>query len=237
MKMRILLCDDDTLVLEQLKKLLEYFFENVHVKIPEIVSYTSGEELLKDKEQKDIVFLDIEMPGVDGIYVGNELKAENRNVIIFVVTSYSEYLDEAMKFHVFRYISKPLDEQRVLRNFKDALVCYNTMTKEIPIETNEGIYTMPSSYIIAIEASGRKVVVHTIKRDYISVHNLNYWLDILPKNNFFQTHRSYIINFEHVTEFDHTVIHMFHGNYTAYLTRRKYTAFKNAYLLYLESMR
>ena len=235
--MRILLCDDDTLVLEQLKKLLEDFFENVHVKIPEIVSYTSGEELLKDKEQKDIVFLDIEMPGVDGIYVGNELKAENKNVIIFVVTSYSEYLDEAMKFHVFRYISKPLDEQRVLRNFKDALVCYNTMTKEIPIETNEGIYTMPSSYIIAIEASGRKVVVHTIKRDYISVHNLNYWLDILPKNNFFQTHRSYIINFEHVTEFNHTVIHMFQGNYTAYLTRRKYTAFKNAYLLYLESMR
>lgn len=235
--MRILLCDDDTLVLEQLKKLLEYFFENVHVKIPEIVSYTSGEELLRDKEQKDIVFLDIEMPGVDGIYVGNELKAENRNVIIFVVTSYSEYLDEAMKFHVFRYISKPLDEQRVLRNFKDALVCYNAMTKEIPIETHEGIYTMPSSYIIAIEASGRKVVVHTIKRDYISVHNLNYWLDILPKNNFFQTHRSYIINFEHVTEFDHTVIHMFQGNYTAYLTRRKYTAFKNAYLLYLESMR
>lgn len=235
--MRILLCDDDTLVLEQLKKLLEYFFENVHVKIPEIVSYTSGEELLRDKEQKDIVFLDIEMPGVDGIYVGNELKAENRNVIIFVVTSYSEYLDEAMKFHVFRYISKPLDEQRVLRNFKDALVCYNAMTKEIPIETHEGIYTMPSSYIIAIEASGRKVVVHTIKRDYISVHNLNYWLDILPKNNFFQTHRSYIINFEHVTEFDHTVIRMFQGNYTAYLTRRKYTAFKNAYLLYLESMR
>lgn len=85
--MRILLCDDDTLVLEQLKKLLEYFFENVHVKIPEIVSYTSGEELLKDKEQKDIVFLDIEMPGVDGIYAGNELKTENRNVIIFVVTS------------------------------------------------------------------------------------------------------------------------------------------------------
>ena len=235
--MRILLCDDDTLVLEQLKKLLEDFFENVHVKIPEIVSYTSGEELLKDKEQKDIVFLDIEMSGVDGIYVGNELKAENKNVIIFVVTSYSEYLDEAMKFHVFRYISKPLDEQRVLRNFKDALVCYNAMTKEIPIETHEGIYTMPSSYIIAIEASGRKVVVHTIKRDYISVHNLNYWLDILPKNNFFQTHRSYIINFEHVTEFDHTVIHMFQGNYTAYLTRRKYTAFKNAYLLYLESMR
>ena len=65
-----------------------------------------------DKGSKDIVFLDIEMPGMNGIYVGNELKSQNRNIIIFVVTSYSEYLDEAMRFHVFRYLSKPLDKQR-----------------------------------------------------------------------------------------------------------------------------
>ncbi|MCQ5300311.1 response regulator, partial [Blautia wexlerae] len=69
---------------------------------------------------KDIVFLDIEMRGMYGIYVGNELKSEIRNVIIFVVTSYSEYLDEAMRFHVFRYLSKPLNNQRFLRNLKDA---------------------------------------------------------------------------------------------------------------------
>ena len=44
------------------------------------------------------------MPGMNGIYVGNELKKANKNVLIFVVTSYSEYLDEAMRFHVFRYL-------------------------------------------------------------------------------------------------------------------------------------
>ena len=48
------------------------------------------------------------MPGMNGIYVGNELKKATENVIVFVVTSYSEYLDEAMRFHVFRYLSKPL---------------------------------------------------------------------------------------------------------------------------------
>ena len=72
------------------------------------------------------------MPGMNGIYVGNELKKANNNIIIFIVTSYSEYLDEAMRFHVFRYLSKPLDKQRFFRNMKEAVDLYNTITVKIP---------------------------------------------------------------------------------------------------------
>lgn len=68
-----------------------------------------------------------------------------------------------MHFHVFRYLSKPLDKKRFLRNFQDALAYYNTMTQKIPIETHDGIYTVPYSHIIAIEAQVRKVIIHTIK--------------------------------------------------------------------------
>ena len=93
---------------------------------------------LADQEEKDIVFLDIEMPGMNGIYVGNELKKANKNVLIFVITSYSEYLDDAMRFDVFRYLSKPLDKQRLFRNMKDALICYNSITAKILVETKQG---------------------------------------------------------------------------------------------------
>ncbi len=71
------------------------------------------------------------MPGMNGIYVGNELKKANKNVIIFVVTSYSEYLDEAMRFHVFRYLSKPLDKQRFFRKYERRLAYYNSITTKI----------------------------------------------------------------------------------------------------------
>ena len=236
-RMRILICDDDSLMIQQIQKYIRLFFETNHLKCPEIVCYSSGEALLSDKGTKDIVFLDIEMPGMNGIFAGNELKKQNKNTIIFVVTSYSEYLDEAMRFHVFRYLSKPLDKQRFFRNMKDAITYYNATTIKVPVETKEGIYTLPAAYIIAVEAQGRKVIVHTIKRDFISVHNMEYWLNLLPENSFFQTHRSFIINFEHITDFDHTTIHLMNHQFTAYLTRRKYSAFKNAYLLYLESMR
>jgi two-component system LytT family response regulator len=235
--MRIIICDDDTLIIEQLKKYIESYFESCNLKCPTLVSYTSGESLLADKDEKDMVFLDIEMPGLNGIYVGNELKKSNKNVIIFVVTSYSEYLDEAMRFHVFRYLSKPVDVQRFNRNLKDAIAYYNSITTKIPIETRHGVYSFPASQIIAIEAQGRKVIVHTTKQDFDSIHNMDYWLAQLPKNSFFQTHRSFIVNFEHIVDFDHATIHLSDCQLKAYLTRRKYSSFKNAYLLYLESTR
>ena len=130
--MPILICDDDVLIIEQLQKYIINFFENIGVKCPELVCFSDGESLLSDKGEKDILFLDIEMPGMNGIYVGNELKRANNNIIIFIVTSYSEYLDEAMRFHVFRYLSKPFDKQRFFRNMKEAVDLYNTITVKIP---------------------------------------------------------------------------------------------------------
>lgn len=190
-----------------------------------------------DKGEKDILFLDIEMPGVNGIFVGNTLKKQNSSLIIFVVTSYSEYLDDAMRFHVFRYLSKPLDKQRLYRNLKEALELYHTSVIKLAIETKEGVHTVPVSDIVSVETSERTVIVHTTRQDYISTRTMQYWLEQLPKNQFFQTHKSYIINFEHICNFDHTLIHLFHNQFRAYLTKRKYTKFKEAYLLYLESRR
>lgn len=235
--MRILICDDDTLMVDEIQKCLHNYFNYAHIKCPEIVCFSDGESLLNDSGEKDIIFLDIEMPGMNGIYVGKELKKVNNKSIIFIVTSYSEYLDDAMRFHVFRYLSKPLDTQRFYRNMKDAIDLYNTMTIKIPIETKQGVHTLPSSSIIAIEALDRKVIVHTTHCDLESIHTMQYWLDFLPKNSFFQTHRSFIVNFEHISDFDHTLVHMNHNQFHAYLTKRKYSSFKKEYLLYLESTR
>ena len=235
--MRIAICDDDILIIEQLKCYIKTFFEIKNIKCPEITSFHSGESLLADKENKDILFLDIEMSGINGIYVGKELKKANNHIIIFIVTSYPEYLDEAMRFHVFRYLSKPLDKQRFFRNMRDAVDLYNTITIKVPIETKQGIHTFLASSIIMIEAQRRNVIVHTTVHDFESVHNMQYWLEVLPKNCFFQTHRSFIVNFEHISDFDHSLVHLADNQFQAYLTKRKYSAFKNAYLLFLESMR
>ena len=233
--MRIIICDDDNDITSQLNKIIKNYFISNSLKSPTISIYNNGEDLLADSEDKDIVFLDIEMPGVNGIYVGNELSKKYPRTIIFVITSFAEYLDDAMRFHVFRYLSKPLDKQRIYRNMNDALKLYNKVSSKIAIETKTGTYTVPVSDIILIEVTLHKVTLHTIKCDYISIHSFHYWLDKLCMPCFFSPHRSFIVNLEYVSDFDHSLIHLDNNRFTAYLTRRKYTEFKDAYLLYLES--
>lgn len=235
--MRILICDDDKNIVEQLQKYIMDFFKSRKLKFPEIQCYSNGETLLSDVGSKDIVFLDVEMPGLNGIYVGRELKEKNRNSIIFIITSYVEYLDDAMRFHVFRYLSKPLDKQRLFQNMKDAIQLYNSTNAAIPIETKEGVYSCTASEIILIEAFGRTITVHTLNRDYITRQNMEYWSATLNMPCFYKPHRSFIINMKYVTDFDHSLIHLNDDQYTAYLTKRKYSEFKNAYFLYLESTR
>lgn len=60
--MRILICDDDTLIIEQLQKYIESYFESNHLKCPELVSFTSGESLLADKNEKILFFWILRCP-------------------------------------------------------------------------------------------------------------------------------------------------------------------------------
>lgn len=109
----------------------------------------------------------------------------------------------------------------------------DTNTK-VAVETKSGVYTALISDIISIEAQQHKVIVHTAAQDFLSIHKMQYWEDLLPKQQFFRSHRSFLVNFEHVTDFDHALIYLHNHAFTAYLARRKYTLFKTNYLLYLE---
>ena len=206
--MHIAICDDDQLFAEQLVNYLEDFFRSNRISCPEISCFSDGNTLLKNERQMDIVFLDVEMAGISGIATGTELKRRNKNIIIFMVTAYMEYLDEAMRFHVFRYLNKPLDKLRLFRNLKDALHIYSILSTKIAIETKQGVYTVQSSDIVFIESVDKKTIVHTTQKEYVSVLTVAEWIKYLPNNCFFQSHRSFIVNFAHISDFDHTLIHL-----------------------------
>ena len=235
--MRIVLCDDDSFFLDHLVSLILHFFSIKDLQYPEIEIFSNGESLLADQNDMDIVFLDIQLTDMSGIDVGNALRKKNKNVLIFVVTSYPEYLDDAMRFQVYRYLSKPIDQKRLFRNLNDAICDYSRRNTRIPIETKNGVITVNTTEIIAVEAQQRKVLIHTANQVFHSSQKFDFWKSALPQNCFFQTHRSYIINMEHVCNFDFHTVSLADNSYTAYLTRRRYHAFKEAYLFYLESMR
>lgn len=238
--MRILLCDDDPAVLQQMERLLRKFFQQIGAKPPKIALYTDGEKLIQSRDTGEIAFLDVEMPGLSGIYTGERLKKANPRIKIFILTSYMDYLDEAMKFHVFRYLSKPVDEKRLFRNMKEALYQIEMETEPVPIETKDGIIVRQAEEIVYIETDRRKTNIITVDQVYETVHPMRDWDDLLQIGCFFQTHRSFIVNMRYVTAFTKDIVTLADPGgqtYTAYLTKRNYSSFKNAFFLYLESTR
>ena len=238
--MRILLCDDDPAVLQQMERLLRKFFQQIGAKPPKIALYTDGEKLIQSRDTGEIAFLDVEMPGLSGIYTGERLKKANPRIKIFILTSYMDYLDEAMKFHVFRYLSKPVDEKRLFRNMKEALYQIEIETEPVPIETKDGIIVRQAEEIVYIETDRRKTNIITVDQVYETVHPMRDWDALLQIGCFFQTHRSFIVNMRYVTAFTKDIVTLADPGgqtYTAYLTKRNYSSFKNAFFLYLESTR
>lgn len=232
--MRIVFCDDNPTTLKQIKKYVVEFFSAVGGMQPEYASYTSGEALLKNEQRVDIAFLDVEMPGMSGIYVGNKLKERNSHIIILILTAYPDYLDEAMRFCVFRYLSKPIEKNRLFRNLKDALRQYNMESAEHIIQTPTATLFRRSDEIICVETKGHKTMVYTLDGTWESVENMEHWKTILVQPCFYVTNRSYVINMQYVYSFDkESVILRYRENQiVAYLTKRKYSEFKDRQLMF-----
>ena len=235
--MRILFCDDDSDILTQLQDYVAEYFAHIGGFLPEYEAYTSGELLLENEKSADIVFLDVEMPGLSGIHVGAELKKRNPSCKIFIVTSYPDYLDEAMRFQVFRYLSKPIDKNRLFRNLKDAIYQHTMETREYPVITESGMVVLRADEILCVEATQRKCLLHTTRGIYVSNETMEYWKKTLSLACFYATHKSFIINMRYVCEIQKdTILLRYDGvEKEAYLAKRKFTQFKDAYLFYLGS--
>lgn len=114
--MRILLVDDEELQLLR----LENEVKKVVPSDATILSFSNSSKFLKDhKEDKiDIAFLDIEMPGMNGISLAKELKKINPLVNIIFVTAYNDYALEAYKIHASGYLSKPVSAEKIKKELE-----------------------------------------------------------------------------------------------------------------------
>ena len=239
--MRFLICDDQPEITRIMERYLREYFTRRKLPPPEFAVYQSGEALLAgeaDKPPADMAFLDVEMPGISGIHLGARLREKNPRLLVFIVTSFPDHLDEAMEHRVFRYLTKPIDKERLHHNLKSALALLYTLPNRIPVETPKGIVTLEGDDILCVEAKDRKVYVHTAAGTLESVKSLEYWRTSLTSPCFYSPHRSYIIHLGCVSRIDKTTVHLSRGEWEmdAYLTMRKYNECRTAYLTYLDGL-
>lgn len=229
--MNIVVCDDNCILCEEIKEAILECFRVLKAEKPIIDMFYSGEELLASKTVYDFAFLDVEMKGISGIAAGRRLYEKNKNILIFVVTAYGDYIDEALKFHAYRFFQKPVNKKRLLLNLKDALEVYNHMHAQVVIEEKDRSRIIDTKDIVMIEATDGATVVYTEAGTIYSTSSLAEIAEQLQNYPYFiQTNRSFLVNAYFVSSFGKDFVAVYHDRYKAKLTRRNYRQFKNRYM-------
>lgn len=232
MNMNIGICDDDSMEVARIKEIVEEYFSSN--KIEGIIKiYDSSKVLLEGYYSLDLLFLDIEMPEVNGLAVAEEIRREDRNVRIVFLTNHRNYIQKAFIVQAYRYLFKPY------RN-TDITEVINHAVKEII--TVPGIYLEKKNGdkmwlryrdIYYIEALGDGSVVYLADDKIITGKALKYWEKQMTED-FVQCHRSYIVNMYFIVKITHTSV--FIRKYKGIpLSVRKRALMTNTYLEYIRS--
>lgn len=196
------ICDDEAFYREDLYKRINHYFKDKDLEI-EVRVYESGAELLKDNEQRafDLVFLDIEMPGMDGMTVGKALRKTTPELFLFFVTSHGNFVSEAFRLNASQYLQKPIrdiefegDIERVLKQYYLRKKAYNFEYKGVK-------KSIPIFKIIYFESSYWNVYIHTEKESYKIVGQLDNEEKKLKYYYFVRIHQSFLVNMSYIDRF------------------------------------
>ena len=204
--LNILICDDDKNIFQQVTNLLDDVKQKHQINF-KIDTNTDGEFSVDKNAIYDIAILDIQMQGISGLEVAENLKRNNPDVIIIILTSYSDYLDSAMKINVFRYLSKPIDEQRFHKNFLEALEHYRNISKQIVVKFNDTISYIKTKDILYIENLKHGSSIVTKTGIFKNNRKPEEWAQVIDqKNHFVFSHKSFLVNLQNVVNFDKTTM-------------------------------
>lgn len=229
--LKILFCDDDRNVVDELVVAVSEYMNKKIIK-NEIVTTTSSKEVLESDEVFDLAFLDIQMDETDGLSVAKELKRRNSKVIIFFVTDYKEFQDDAMDLRVFRFYEKPFDLERLYSGLDKAMEYLDETYVDIFVQQKGIQIKLYVDDIIYIKRENRKVTIVTKEGEFDTFETLEYWKEKLPNTFFYLVHKSFLINMHYVTKYSYTEVFI-NEDIRISVATRKQADFHKYWFMYL----
>lgn len=245
--MNIAICDDEENIRYLIRKLIEK-----QTKDCRIMEFSSGGELLQfwrreDREQIEILFLDIAMEGADGMETAEQIRAwkEEREEplwgslpLLIFVTGHPEYMAKAFSVNAFQYLVKPIDEKEFADVFALALreCCHlgvkkNAEPRKILVRDGNITRNIPVEDIYYIESNNRKIII-AVGDEKIECYGKIGGMERELQEDFFRTHRGYLVNMKYVERYSRTEVQMKDGS-RLLISKYKYQDFVKAYLGYL----
>ncbi|MDE6529173.1 MAG: LytTR family DNA-binding domain-containing protein [Lachnospiraceae bacterium] len=233
--MRIAVCDDEKEIRNMLAEKIERLYPEA-----DLLLYQSGEELLLTDAEPDILLLDIQMSGKNGMETARELRRKNKYTILIFVTALEDFVFQAFDVGAFHYLVKPFGdnkfeevlgnairefEERKSRNADD----FDQGNKNLMIMSGGKHVTVHLAEVIYAEVFDRKVILHTTHED-IEYYGKMKDLHEKAGEDFYRPHRAYLVNFNFIRKYDATTIYLQKGQ--ALMAKQNYRDFVKSYLRY-----
>lgn len=198
--MNIAICDDETLYLHKIKELLEQQSCDYPLHID---AYEKGEDLesVMTERQYDLIFLDIEMPGINGFALAENIRLCFAHTEIVFVSSYENLVYQSFKFKPFRFIRKSHLEEEISEVMDVFVRTFSSESeKYIEFKTPIGMKRIRISHIIYMESLKHEVIVNHKSGIFNCRDTMVNLEEKLLNDNFIRIHKGFLVNFLFIKE-------------------------------------
>lgn len=237
MTYKVLIADDELIAREILQMHLKRYSQ-----VTLVATCANGKEALEsiEKLQPDVVFLDIQMPELNGIELTKSLNISKLPLVVFI-TAFGTYAIQAFESNAIDYLLKPFDDERFDRMFQKVLKQLELTNKQefsavfekygqffqqmsqptyaeiVTVKDGGRIQLIKVTDLMYVEAEGNYISLHTEKSKHLLYETLTHFESKLNPKTFVRIHRSTIVNLHFIKE----IQSHFNGDYSVILKNEK----------------
>lgn len=235
----IAVCDDDVKFTDSMQEIItQYKIEKKENIVCDV--FYSGESLLEEKKEYDILFLDIKMDKLDGFETAKRLRKRNKTMEIIYLTSYGGLTREALAVHAFDYLEKPVSKEQIFNQLDEVLE--KIMRKKlkddykyhiIAFNAGKNSIRLPIEDIYYFERVDRKIKAVTKKGNFMLYETIASVEEKLHQYDFVTPHQSFVINLNNLKDYYKDEIIML-NNDTIPIAQKRAAEFKRTMREFLQ---
>lgn len=240
MKYKVAVVDDEPQIPERITDLLEKYSSACKEEIKfDADTYFNGDGLLQNNPNSyEIIFLDINMPGTNGLRVAKKIRERNKTAIIVFCTNYAQYAINGYEVNALGYILKPIEEVCFNRTLDRALKALKlSQSRRIRIKTLHGVEITPVSDVVYLEIQIHNLYYYVLKEDgglknFRTRGSMQEMVDSLGELGFARCSACYLVNLRYVIAVVNGQVKL-HGGIALPISRKFLRSFNDSFIKYL----
>lgn len=231
----IAICDDEKHMSGHIKTMVSDFFRKKNREIS-CRTFSDGEELLKYDGQIDILFLDIQMKGMDGMETARRLRENKFRGCLIFITVLKEMVFQSFEVQAYDYLVKPLDEKLFEKTMERCLASIQNASEDsLLVQKGYEGRIIRKDEIVFCEIIDRKIYLNLASGEILDYYERIEKLETKLGEHFFRCHRSYLINLRHLKGYKNGTAYMDNGKGVP-VSRLRSKEFSGVVLQYMKNI-